>query len=199
MRLRRMFPYIAGLALAVLMCTTVVVQAQTIISNETLKTTTFVVNKQNTTAKCGKKGCQAITPMFAPIPVTCPAAVGETCTFHISLDTKVSVAHPPSCHCLGQGPAGIFQFSIDGVAPTIGPTNMNGIYFFEVNGFTNNIAPHEATRLSYPASVLTTVTNSSSSNAHTIMVNVGCSDTLQEGGCKATAHWSTMRVDVFEP
>ena len=33
--------------------------AQTVISNETLVSTTFVVNKQSATAKCGTTGCSA--------------------------------------------------------------------------------------------------------------------------------------------
>ena len=49
-----------------------VATAQTIISNETLVSTTFVVNKQSATVKCGKTGCGAKTTIFAPIPVTCP-------------------------------------------------------------------------------------------------------------------------------
>jgi hypothetical protein len=195
MRLERVFPYVAGLALAVLTCTTVVVKAQTIISNETLKTTTFVVNKVSSTAKCLKRECVEISPMFAPIPVTCPAAMGHTCTFHISLDAKVSVSGCPKCEP-GFAGTGFFQFLVDGAAPTIGPTDENGNYLFQKNVATF-LRPY-VSRQSKPASVLGGVTNSTSSN-HTITVNLGCRDSANTGICVAVAHWSTMRVDVFEP
>jgi hypothetical protein len=199
MRLSHLFETTGGLSLVALaLIAPPTALAQTIISNETLVTTTFVVNKQSATARCAFTGCSAKTPMFASIPVGCPAATGQTCTFHISLDTKTSIQLPPSCQCLGSGPTGFFQFSIDGVAPTIGPTDANGHYLFEANGYTANLIGHQAARLSYSASVITAVTNSGS-NTHTIVLNVGCSDALKEGGCGVTTHWSTMRVDVFEP
>jgi hypothetical protein len=197
MRFSHLFETIGGLTLAALSLIPAAT-AQTVISNETLVTTTFVVNEKIATAHCGSAGCRAKTSMLTAIPVICPAAMGQTCTFHISLDAKTAIDLPPSCNCFGAGPTGFYQFLVDGVAPTIGPTDANGDYLFEVNGYTQGTIPDSAARLSYPASVLTTVTNSNS-NAHTIDVNAGCSDTLKEGGCEVTTHWSTMRVDVFEP
>ena len=182
MKLRRVFACIAGLALAVLTSRTVVVKAQTVISNETLVTTTLVVNKHNATAECRKTGCSATRSMFAPISVICPAAAEQTCTFHISVDAKVF---------LFSGAEGFYQFLVDGLAPTIGPTSEEGRYLF-VDACC--LPPRQG----YPAAVVTTVTNSSS-NSHTIALNVGCADTDDTGGCAATAHSSTMRVDVFEP
>jgi hypothetical protein len=172
-------------------------KAQTVISNETLVTTTFVVNKQSATAKCGSYGCSAKTAMFAPISVTCPAATGKTCTFHIVLDAKVATTFPNGRGCCTSGPEGFYQFMVDGVPPLIGPTDNNGEYLFATGVYTTVQAPTR-NRQSYPASVLATVTNSSSSN-HTISVGVGCWDNIKLGGCSAIAHWSTMRVDVFEP
>jgi hypothetical protein len=190
---------LAGSALMILsLLATPATSAQTVISNETLVSTTFVVNKQDATAKCEKLGCGKKTPLFAPIPVTCPAAIGQTCTSHIWLDTKVETTFPCSGECFGGGPKGFFQFLVDGSAPTIGPTDPNGDYTFESAVFTSSKGPDDIqSRQSYPASVVATVTNSSSSN-HTISVSIGCRD-IESGGCTATAHWSTMRVDVFEP
>jgi hypothetical protein len=193
-----LFETIGGLTLLTLSLIATPATAQTVISNETLVTTTFVVNKKDATAKCANTGCRAKTQMFPPIPVTCPAATGQTCTFHISLDAKISVAIPPACNCFGGGPPGFFQFLVDGVAPTIGPTSEDGNYLFEKSVYTSSPNLGLPSLLSYPASVLTTVTNSGS-NSHNVAVNFGCSDTDGGGGCVATAHWSTMRVDVFEP
>ncbi len=95
--------------------------------------------------------------------------------------------------CPGAG-ADSFQFLVDDTAPTIGPTGADGFYLFAKNfvGFNGF-----DTRQSFPASVLTTVTNSSS-NDHTVALNLVCSD-INGSGCEVTAHWSTIRVDVFEP
>jgi len=194
MKLPHRFENIAGLTLVALsLLATAPAMAQTIISNETLVTTTFVVNRKPATAYCGGTGCRATVSMFAPLLVSCPASTGQTCTFHISLDTKVSIGFANGCCTLG--PTGFYQFLVDGVAPTIGPTTKHGDYLFEKNVL---LSVPVASRQSYPASVLTAVTNSSS-NSHTISVKLGCQDADNEGGCQATAYSTTMRVDVFEP
>jgi len=203
MKLPHLVEIFAGLAwVAVSLLATPDATAQTVISNESLMTTTFVVNKQAATVQCEKTGCRAKTPMFAPIAVTCPAATGQTCTFHISLDTKTSISFRCGQQgCFGAGPIGFYQFLVDGAAPTMGPTDENGNYLFAKNVFTysdDGGGDSFVSRQSYPASVMTTVTNSNS-NSHTIIVNFGCSDANKVGGCEATAHWTTMRVDVFEP
>jgi hypothetical protein len=137
MRLSHAFEIIGGLTLAALSLIATAAPAQTVISNETLVTTTFVVNKQNATAKCRITGCRAKTAMFAPISVTCPAATGQTCTFHISLDAKTSVTFGCGQNgCFGAAPDGFYQFLVDGIAPSIGPTDEQGDYIFEKNVFT---------------------------------------------------------------
>jgi len=199
MRSPHRFDGIAAFAfIALSFLATPTLTAQTIISNETLVNTTFVVNKKPATAQCGTTGCRARASMFAPIPVTCPAAAGKTCTFHISLDTKTSIGFPCGAGCESLGPAGLYQFLVDGVAPTVGPTSKNGDYIIEDNVITWSVGTRQ-NRQSYPASVLATVTNVGSNSSHTITVGLGCADTDQEGGCVVTTHWSTMRVDVFEP
>ena len=193
---RTLFPRMAGFVLPALMLAMTTMKGETVIRSETLATTTFVVNKESRTARCGGAGCSARTQMFAPVSVTCPAKLGQTCTIHIWLDTKTSVVL--GCgNCGGAGTTGFYQFLIDKTVPTIGPTDEHGNYLFEKYGYTGGI-PSKAARQSYPASVLTAVTNVNS-YVHTITVNVGCRDAAKSGGCEATAHWSTMRVDVFKP
>jgi hypothetical protein len=132
--------------------------------------------------------------MFANIPVICPAVIGQTCTFHISVIAKTSIQM--DCGgCTGAGPVGYYQFLVDDAAPTIGPTDEEGNYLFEKNVFTADI-PGVNSRQGYPTPVLAAVTNSTTQN-HSIAVNFGCTDTLY--GCETTTHWTTMRVDVFEP
>jgi|HubBroStandDraft_1064217.scaffolds.fasta_scaffold87163_2 hypothetical protein len=200
MKFRHLFPRIAGFPLVVMaLLATPPATAQAVISNETLVTTTFVVSKRPATAQCGTTGCHATKSMFASIPVTCPTAAGKTCTFHISLDTKTSIEFPCGAGCEEWGPLGFYQFLVDGIAPSIGPTSKNGNYIISKNVVTwSSGSPFEA-RQSYPASVLAGVTNASANARHLITVSVGCADIVLEGGCSATAYWSTMRVDVFEP
>jgi hypothetical protein len=200
MRFSHLFETTTGLTLVALaLIAPPTALAQTIISNETLVSTTFVVNKTSATAKCGKAGCQAITSMFAAIPVLCPAPMGQTCTFHIFLDTKTS-GLAFSDGVPGLSGTGFYRFLVDDAAPTIGPTDQNGDYVFQKYVATYN-SPIGPSRESYPASVVAGVTNSTS-NSHTIAVSVGCRG-IRPGnffrGCEAIAHWTTMRVDVFEP
>jgi hypothetical protein len=198
MRFPHLIKNVAGLTLVALsLLATQAATAQTVISDETLVTTTFVVNKTNATAICGKTGCQAITSMFSPIQVTCPAAMGKTCTFHISLDAKASVF--AACHQCAPSSSGtgFYRFQVDDAAPTIGPTDSSGDYVFEVRVVTYS-PPSGPSRESHPASVVAGVTNSTS-NSHTITVSLGCRDVDHSSGCEARTFWSTMRVDVFEP
>jgi hypothetical protein len=198
MSLTHQFSRMAGLALAaVVIFTTIIMTAQTVISNETLVTTTFVVNKTDAAAKCGQPSCTAKTPILKSIPVTCPAAIGQTCTVHIAFDAKVSLG---SICTMCEGPAGVtaYQFFVDGVPPTIGPTDVHGNYLFADNVFTDGkVQEGRSNRQSYPASVISAVTNTSS-QSHSIDVNLVCRGN-GFGGCAVVAHGSTMRVDVFEP
>jgi hypothetical protein len=168
---------------------------QTILSNESLVTTTFVVNKAAATARCGKPGCAAVKSMLESIPVNCPAPTGKTCTFHIALDAKVSMSFQFREGAEGSGPVGSYVFLIDGAPPTLGPTGAHGNYLFERNVITQSEQNKVPDRQSYPASVIT----STQSGNHMIDVKIGCTDDLRDGGCEVTAHWSTLRVDVFEP
>jgi len=182
-------------AAAVTILSALTINAQTIISNETLATTTFVVNTKNTVARCNKAGCAASAPILTAIPVTCPAAIGATCTFHISFDAKVAIELLCSNCGGGSDVLDAYQFLIDGQAPAPGPTDAAGHYSFDFDTYTAAGLP---TKMSIPASVVGVVTNSTS-QSHTIDVKVGCADVLKIRGCGVEALNSTMRVDVFEP
>jgi len=195
-----------ALAALTLTIETASMKAQTVISNETLVTTTFVVNKTTATAKCTGANCVARVPVLKSILVTCPAAIGKTCTFHISLDTKVELSFDIGRSGCAAPLTGLtaYEFLVDGAPPTVGPIDANGNYVFaenidsctedtrRLNGFI---------RQSFPASVIATVTNTTAVS-HTIDVNLVSSNTSGTEtvlGVEAIAHSSTMRVDVFEP
>jgi hypothetical protein len=188
MKLTNLFARITGIALTTVLavfCTVAEADAQTVISNDVLSATTLVVNKERSSTNCTGKSCHAKKRMFAPIPVICPADIGKTCTFHVSLDAKVEISFVDD---------GFYQFLVDDAVPFPGPTLEGGYYRFVRFQQTNSIGP---TRLSYPASLVATVTNTNSQN-HTIVVSIACQD--EDGdGCTATVYHSTMRVDVFQP
>lgn len=196
----RAFSHAAGLALAValiVLMSTLETKAQVVISDEKLVATTLVVDKNSITVTCGIPGCNAEAPILSSIPVTCPAATGGTCTFHMSFDANVGVGIPDCGNgCSGtSGASNSYQFLVDSAAPVPGPTTTEGWYVFGRNVSTDD--PYNS-RISYPASVVATVTNSGS-RKHLIQVNLGCVDDLKFAGCRAVARMSTLRVDVFEP
>jgi len=187
--------------LVTLVCTiaTVNVQAQTIISNEQLVTSTFVIDTSSVTVKCLKPECSAQSQLLRAIPMTCPAAIGGTCTFHIALDSRIDVALPcGGLDCLGASQGlNSYQFLVDGAPPVPGPTDEQGYYLFSKNAFSDTNRP---SRQPYTAMIVATVTNSDSQN-HTIDVNLQCTNAqnLTGSGCGLIAHSAQMRVDVFEP
>jgi len=124
---------------------------QTILSNEKLVSTTFLVSKVSIEAKCHETGCIAKTSMFAPVTVACPAPIGKTCTFHISLDSKVSFSDFCDSTCHVSGPLVFFEFLVDGKVPTIGPTDESGKYLVQWNF---QISGENMVRQSYPASLV---------------------------------------------
>jgi len=184
------------LASAMLLAATTLT-AQTIISNETLVTTTLAIDKTQVIATCSTAGCSAKAPLLTSIPVTCPNAIGATCTFHISLDAGIIIAlQCGGVNCLGSsGSSNYYQFLVDGVAPVPGPTDTNGNYIFSEFVASDTLFPSAQ---SYRASVAATVTNTSSQN-HTVTINFGCTDKEKFYGCGLTAHQRVLRVDVFEP
>jgi len=198
MTLTHRFPHITGFALGVaVMFAAITMKAQTVISNETLATTTLVVNSAKVVAKCGRTGCMASSPMLTSIPVNCPAAIGATCTFDISLNTTVTVSLPcGGSGCSGWAGENSYQFLVDGAAPVPGPTDdAEGDYIFAEFPYSSS---DFATRVSNPASVVASVTNSSSQN-HVVNVTLRCTDIDNQGGCGIETHGTTMRIEVFEP
>jgi len=187
MSLTYWFTRITGLALAVVPLFTPAANAQIVISNEHLVSTTLVVNYKGINASCQGNYCIATpVPMFKPTHVTCPAAMGKTCTLHIALDAKTETPAFTEDR---------FQFLLDGKRPVPGPTDGDGFYIFATHDSQYD-SSSPAERQSQPASVVGKVTNSQSKN-HKIEVSVAC--TAINYGCSLTVHWSTMRIDVFEP
>ena len=194
MKFANLFPRVILAVSLIVLLSTAAAKGQIVLSNETLATTTFVVNKESALVNCTQAGCKAEKAILKSVPVSCPAPNGKTCTFHISFDAKVAVGLPCGGQgCLGtSGATNYFRFLIDGSSPNPGPTDEHGLYRFGVNVMSETNYP---ARQPYAASVLGTVTNGD----HLIDISLRCVDTLKFYGCKAEAFNSTLRVDVFMP
>ena len=185
----------SAIALAVF-ATAVLAGAQTVISNETLVSSTFVVLTNGNSAVCNQFGCKVTTGMIGPTSITCPGSTGQTCTLQVSLSATLSASLPCTTTCLGSGSSAFYQFLVDNAPPSIGPSDQNGDYLVQKGVVTGN-SEQRAIQTS-TASVLGSVTNSAS-DTHQVMVNVGCLATINQQGCKVTPRQITMRVDVFQP
>jgi hypothetical protein len=194
MKFASVSPSVILAASLIVLLSTTAAKGQIVLSNETLATTTFVVNKKTATVNCTQTGCEAETPILKSIPVSCPAPNGKTCTFHIAFDAKVAVGLPCGGEeCLGtSGATNYFRFLIDGSAPDPGPTTEHGLYRFGINVMSETDYP---ARQPYAASVLGTVANGD----HLIDISLKCVDTQKFHGCEAEAFNSALRVDVFMP
>jgi len=159
-------------------------QAQTtILPDEALQSSTLLIHKGDSTATCTGSICKARHAMFRPVTVQCPAASGGTCTFHISLNAQVETDE--------SNPIVAFQYLVDNAAPSPGPTDADGNYQLLANRVTSAGSPPFQ---SFSAAVDATVTGSGD---HTIGVYIACMGT--GSGCKAIAHWSELKVDIFLP
>jgi hypothetical protein len=194
MKIAKVSPNVTLAVSLIVLLSAIAARGQTVLSNETLATTTFVVNKKTATVNCTQAGCEAETPILKSIQVSCPAPNGMTCTFHIMFDAKVAVGLPCGGQaCLGtSGATNYFRFLIDGSAPDPGPTGKQGLYLFGLNVQSETNYPAQQP---YAASVLGTV----ASGSHLIDISLKCVDTLKFNGCEAEAFNSTLRVDVFMP
>jgi hypothetical protein len=182
MKFANVFPNVTLVVSLIVLLSTTAAKGQIVLSNETLATTTFVVNTKTATVKCTQAGCEAEKTILKSILVICPAPNGKTCTFHILFDAKVAVGLPCGGQgCLGtSGATNYFRFLIDGSAPDPGPTTENGLYLFGRNVMSETNYP---ARQPYAASVLGTVTNGD----HLIDISLKCVDTLKFYGCQAEA------------
>ena len=81
------------------------------IRNVTLVSTTFRTNVGPVTVACSSSLCENLGVFVTPsvLNVICPQPAGATCTFYVHLETQASVT---------ANDTGVFQFLVDGVAPS---------------------------------------------------------------------------------
>jgi hypothetical protein len=155
---------------------------------EFLSTTGHVLNStlydssNGNTASCSTIGCFVTAPLFTE-NIACPGPAGTKCTYEVDIaaQTEVSVA----------GEDGVFQFLIDGASPNGGGIGGDGLFSVEDQG--------AAGLYTSAYTVTSQVQNASTNQSHSIVVNIGCIDTLGVGGCTGTAGFSDLTVGVLKP
>lgn len=133
-------------------------------------------------------GCSTTDCLSTPAPIftesiPCSGATGTKCTYEVNIAAQTFVNFP--------GDEGLYQFLIDGAAPTGGGTDSSGFYSWEVDGATGW----------YTSAYFVTsqVQNTSTNQSHSIAVNVACLDVNLNGGCAAFIAFRSLTVRVLKP
>jgi hypothetical protein len=122
-----------------------------------------------------------LTPSL--LNIMCPQPAGATFTFYVHVETQAGVTANDS---------GIFQFSVDGVAPRPGPTDIHGFFAWDTAD------PNSTVMQARSYAVVAHVTNSKDNQAHGIEAEFGCID-LNGDGCSATMGPASMSIGLFTP
>lgn len=153
--------------------------AQVTLINRKLVNTNFETQPNSLTASCSVSKCTALLPAFPVLNTVCPVAAGASCTFYIHLEaSSTSVA---------SFDGGLFQFLVNGAAPTPGPTLTGGKVYW------------------YPTSsgyaVAAQVTNTTANQVWPIAVSFGCidSDPTTTTGCISFFGPGNLAVSVYTP
>ncbi|MBA3916406.1 MAG: hypothetical protein H0X25_21690 [Acidobacteriales bacterium] len=166
--------------------------AQTIISNEALQTTTFIVSKTPVTETCSEIGCFVRADVVGPVTIHCPVDIGKTCTFHINLSAQTNVS---------TGDLGYYQFLVDGIAPSPSQTDSFGYYPFLNHVSSIGAPPPYYTAQNVSIGLIASVTNTDSQD-HTLLLGFACRDTphsYQPGICRISSNLVEVRLDTFLP
>jgi|SRR5580658_3065428 hypothetical protein len=157
-----------------------------------LSGTYYDASSSGATASCDTADCVATANMYTE-SIACPGAVDVKCTYEVNIAALTSVSQNG-----GSGYEGLYQFLIDGAAPTGGGTDSNGFYAWGEPG---------APPLTSAFSVTSQVKNASANQLHSIVVNLGCSaNNSGGGGCDASAGlaidprgFASLTVRVLKP
>ncbi|HZQ70771.1 MAG TPA: hypothetical protein VFA68_19745 [Terriglobales bacterium] len=156
-----------------------------ILKNVTLISTTFGTNVGPVTVACSPSFCENLGGFLTPsvLHVICPQPAGATCTYYVHLETQAAATANDS---------GIFQFSVDGVAPKPGPTDIHGFFVWDTAD------PNSTVMQARSYAVVAHVTNAKDNQAHSIDVEFGCID-LTGDGCSSTMGPASMSIGLFTP
>jgi hypothetical protein len=155
------------------------------IPNLTLVSTSFRTNAGPVIVSCIASLCENLGVFVTPslVHIICPQPAGATCTYYVHLETQASVSANDS---------GVFQFLVDGIAPTPGPTDFRG--FFE----WDTADPNSTVMHARSYAVVAQVTNLQANQPHSIEVEFGCVD-LTGDGCSSTMGLASMSIALYKP
>jgi hypothetical protein len=115
--------------------------------------------------------------------IVCPGAANVKCTFEVDIAAQTNVSG---------GWLGLYQFLIDSAIPTGGGTDSSGFYEWESGG--------AAGAYTSAYSVSSQVENTSANEAHSIVVNFGCSHIADpSSSCSASSGFASLTVRVYKP
>jgi hypothetical protein len=153
--------------------------------------TLFDASSPGAAASCSSAGCSAFASIYSET-VTCPRSAGATCTFQVTIHSQVNAGSNDST----LGEEGVYQFLVDGAAPTPGPVG-NACSCFAWSGSSRQFSlPIRAA--SY--AVTATVTNTTNNQAHPIAVNIGCNEVHgNASGCFANSGFANLSITTYVP
>jgi hypothetical protein len=155
------------------------------LGNRALVSTALRTNSMPMTVSCTPALCENLGVFFFPSVATikCPAAAGGTCTYYVHLETQASVSALDS---------GVFQFLVDGAAPSPGPTDIFGFFTWDAAD------PNSAIMKARSYAVVAQASNSFSNQGHTIEVQFGCIDATGDG-CSASIGFASLSIGLYTP
>jgi len=152
--------------------------------------TFFDANSFPGTAGCQSVACEEFEQIFAE-QVVCPVEKGDSCTFQITIESQNRTA----ANDFLPGEDGLYQFNVDGAAPSPGPVDTLGgcnCYSWSLH------QPNSGAFIGTSYGVTATVTNTTNRQKHSVEVGIGCAETQGDtSGCYAGTGSANLQVAVY--
>jgi hypothetical protein len=166
-------------------------QAPALLTKHVLKGTYFDTFSSVASASCSSVGCSAYAPIFSE-SIVCPTTAGGKCTYQVTIQSQNNAGSNDNT----VGEEGVYQFLVDGVAPTPGPVG-SSCSCYTWSGASRNFS-FAIRGTSY--AVTATVTNTTANQVHSIAVNIGCSEIQgKTSGCFANTGFANLGVATYTP
>jgi hypothetical protein len=150
--------------------------------------TIFDTRSVGVLASCNSAECIQFEPMFTE-QVVCPVERGDSCMFQITIESQNKVGSIGN-HTNGEN--GLYEFSVDGAAPTPGPVDANGCYSW------SHDQPNSGATIGTSYAVTAIVKNAVAKQAHSVEVLIGCQESKGDVfGCSASAGLANLQVAVY--
>jgi hypothetical protein len=160
-----------------------------VLATHVLKASYFDTSSSAVTASCSFSFCTATATVFNE-SIKCPVVAGKTCTFQITIESGNTVVGNSGTI----NEEGVYQFLVDGVAPSPGPTDGSGLYLW------TSAQPIFGAVFGTSYAVTATVRNTVANQAHSITEGIGCFEvTGDASGCSATQGFSNFQIAVTTP